>query len=159
MTSYSNSSARGFYRDGDRAVIGGVCAGLAGYFGLNLKVTRILAFIALLTAMPFALIAYLAAVMLIPAESGRDDGAFETRYCCWGVRRSGSRRQDRRARRRAEKRSRREEAMVAATGAAATGPSLKDVKERYKTLDQRLAELEKQVTSPRFQLEQEFRKL
>ena len=154
MTSYSNSSARGFYRDGDRAVIGGVCAGLAGYFGLNLKVTRILAFIALLTAMPFALIAYLAAVMLIPAESGRDDGAFETRYCCWGVRRSGSRRQDRRARRRAEKRSRREEPV-----AAATGPSLKDVKERYKTLDQRLAELEKQVTSPRFQLEQEFRKL
>ena len=154
MTSYSNSSARGFYRDGDRAVIGGVCAGLAGYFGLNLKVTRILAFIALLTAMPFALIAYLAAVMLIPAESGRDDGAFETRYCCWGVRRSGSRRQDRRARRRAEKRSRREEPV-----AAATGPSLKDVKERYKTLDQRLADLEKQVTSPRFQLEQEFRKL
>jgi len=39
------------------------------------------------------------------------------------------------------------------------GPSLKDVKERYKRLDQRLAELEKQVTSPRFQLEQEFRKL
>ena len=159
MTSYSNASARGFYRDGDRAVIGGVCAGLAGYFGLNLKVTRILAFIAFLTAMPFAVIAYLAAVMLIPAESGRTDGAFETRYRCWGVRCSGSRRQDRRARRRAEKRSRMEEAIVAATAAAATGPSLKDVKERYKTLDQRLAELEKQVTSPRFQLEQEFRKL
>jgi phage shock protein C len=154
MTSYSNASARGFYRDGDRAVIGGVCAGLAGYFGLNLKVTRFLAFIAFLTAMPFAVIAYLAAVMLIPAESGRDDGAFETRYCCWGVRRSGSRRRNRRARRRAEKRSRMEEPV-----AAATGPSLKDVKERYKTLDQRLAELEKQVTSPRFQLEQEFRKL
>ncbi len=154
MTSYSNASARGFYRDGDRAVIGGVCAGLAGYFGLNLKVTRFLAFIAFLTAMPFAVIAYLAAVMLIPAESGRDDGAFETRYCCWGVRRPGSRRRNRRARRRAEKRSRMEEPV-----AAATGPSLKDVKERYKTLDQRLAELEKQVTSPRFQLEQEFRKL
>ena len=163
MTSYSNATARGFYRDGDRAVIGGVCAGLAGHFGLNLKVTRFLAFIAFLTAMPFAVIAYLAAVMLIPAQSGRDDGAFESRYCCWGIRRSGSRRQDRRARRRAEKRLRREEAIVAATGvaatgAAATGPSLKDVKERYKTLDQRLAELEKQVTSPRFQLEQEFRK-
>ena len=154
MTSYSNASARGFYRDADRAVIGGVCAGLAGYFGLNLKVTRILAFIAFLTAMPFAVIAYLAAVMLIPTESGRDDGAFETRYCCWGVRRSGARRQTRRERRRAEKRARMEE-----PAAVATGPSLKDVKARYKTLDQRLAELEKQVTSPRFQLEQEFRKL
>ena len=154
MTSYGNASARGFYRDGDRAVIGGVCAGLAGYFGLNLKVTRFLAFIAFLTAMPFAVIAYLAAVMLIPAQSGRDDSSFESRYCCWGIRRSGSRRQDRRARRHAEKRSRREEPV-----ATATGPSLKDVKERYKTLDQRLAELEKEVTSPRFQLEQEFRKL
>ena len=154
MTSYSNASARGFYRDADRAVIGGVCAGLAGHFGLNLKVTRFLAVIAFLTAMPFAVIAYLAAVMLIPAESGRDDVAFETRYCCWGVRRSGSRRRDRRARRRAAKRSRMEEPV-----AVAMGPSLKDVKERYKTLDQRLAELEKQVTSPRFQLEQEFRKL
>jgi len=154
MTSYGNASARGFYRDADRAVIGGVCAGLARYFGLNLKVTRLLAFIAFLTAMPFAVIAYLAAVMLIPAESGRDDGAFETGYCCWGLRRSGSRRRARRARRRAEKHARMEE-----PGAVATGPSLKDVKERYKTLDQRLAELEKQVTSPRFQLEQEFRKL
>ena len=154
MTSYSNASARGFCRDADRAVIGGVCAGLAGHFGLNLKVTRFLAVIAFLTAMPFAVIAYLAAVMLIPAESGRDDVAYETRYCCWGVRRSRSSRRDRRARRRAEKRSRMEEPV-----AVAAGPSLKDVKERYKTLDQRLAELEKQVTSPRFQLEQEFRKL
>ena len=154
MTSYNNASARGFYRDADRAVIGGVCAGLAGHFGLNLKVTRLLAVIAFLTAMPFAVIAYLAAVMIIPAESGRDDVAFETRYCCWGVRRLRSRRRDRRARRRAEKHSRMEEPV-----AVATGPSLTDVKERYKTLDQRLAELEKQVTSPRFQLEQEFRKL
>ena len=154
MTSYSNASARGFYRDGDRAVIGGVCAGLAGHFGLNLKVTRFLAVIAFLTAMPFAVIAYLAAVMLVPAASGRDDGAFETGYCCWGVRSMRSRRRERRARRRAEKRSHMEEPVT-----VATGPSLKDVRERYKTLDQRLAELEKQVTSPRFQLEQEFRKL
>ena len=154
MTSYSSASARGLYRDADRAVIGGVCAGLARNFGLNLKVTRFLAIIAFFTAMPFAVIAYLAAVMLIPAESGRDDGAAEARYCCWGMRRSGSRRQARRERRRAAKQSRMEEPV-----AVAAGPSLTDVRERYKRLDQRLAELEKQVTSPRFQLEQEFRKL
>jgi len=154
MTSYSNATARGFYRDADRALIGGVCAGLARYFGLNLKVTRFLAFIAFLTAMPFAVIAYLAAVMLIPAESGRDDVARETRYCCWGMRRSASRGQTRREWRRAEKHSRMEE-----PAAVVMGPSLKDVKERFKSLDQRLAELERQVTSPRFQLEQEFRKL
>jgi len=36
---------------------------------------------------------------------------------------------------------------------------VKDVRQKYESLDKRLAELEKQVTSPRFQLEQEFRKL
>ncbi len=154
MTSYGNTSARGLYRDADRAIIGGVCAGLAGTFGLNLKVTRFLAFIGFLAAMPFAVIVYLAAVMLIPAESGREALDSEEDCCCWGVRRSASRRRERRAQRRAQKRSRMEEAVT-----AAAGPSLQDVKNRYKTLDLRLAELEKQVTSPRFQLEQEFRKL
>lgn len=154
MSTYSGTSDRAFYRDADRAMLGGVCAGLAGYFGLNLKVTRLLAFIAFLMAMPFAVVAYLFAVFLIPAESGRRLERLDTRYCCWGMRGERSRRRNRRSSRRsADKREHQEEP------AAARGPSLQDVKERYKTLDQRLAELEKQVTSPRFQLEQEFRKL
>lgn len=150
MTSYSETSVRHLYRDADRAVLGGVCAGLAGYFGLNLKVTRFLAFIAFLMAMPFAVVAYLAAVCLIPAVSHRDPGSVVETRCCWGIRRR---------RRSSRARKVREADAVKERKAAPAGPSVKDIRERYRSLDKRLAELEKQVTSPRFQLEQEFRKL
>jgi len=149
MNTYSEMSAGRLYRDADRAVLGGVCAGLAGRFGLNLKVTRFLAFIAFLMAMPMAVLAYLAAVFLLPAESRGEDIIVE-RHCCWSVRRSRRRERSR------KKRERRAERESAATP---TGPTVKEVRKKYQTLDKRLAELEKQVTSPRFQLEQEFRKL
>lgn len=155
MSTYSETSASRLYRDGDRAVLGGVCAGLAGYFGLNLKVTRILAFIAFLTAMPFAVITYLVAVCLIPARSTRGREVIVETRCCWGARRSRRRRKSRRSRRTTVE----DKAPWTETRTEPAGPSLKDVRERYKTLDKRLADLEKKVTSPRFQLEQEFRKL
>ncbi|NOX68735.1 MAG: envelope stress response membrane protein PspC [Gammaproteobacteria bacterium] len=60
---------RRFYRDSDRAFIAGVCAGLADYFGFNLKVTRVLAVFALFMAMPAALIAYFGTVLLVPSRS------------------------------------------------------------------------------------------
>ena len=148
MRAYSGTSRGGLYRDADRAMLGGVCAGLAGYFGLNLRVTRFLAFIAFLMAMPIAVFSYLAAVFLLPAESHGIDISRRKSRGCRGRRRS------RRARRARERRRAEpvEEAMPA-------GPTIKDVRERYRSLDKRLAELEKRVTSPRFQLEQEFRKL
>ncbi|MGB5721197.1 MAG: PspC domain-containing protein, partial [Woeseiaceae bacterium] len=133
-------------------VLGGVCAGLAGHFGLNLKVTRLLAIIAFFMAMPFAVVAYLAVVFLVPAESNRRQSQrYEETGCSWGVRRS-----KRSARRRARRESRDFEGRVQPTAPA---PSFRDVRQRYQSLDRRLAELEKEVTSPRFQLEQEFRKL
>jgi len=150
MSSYSETSSHRLYRDADRAVLGGVCAGLAGYFGLNLKVTRLLAVIAFFMAMPFAVFGYLAMVFLIPAETRGDyERVIETR-CCWRMGRAG-----RKARRREERRAESREVP----DRAASGPNIRDVRERYSSLDKRLAELEKQVTSPRFQLEQEFRKL
>lgn len=152
MNTYSETTGRRLYRDADRALLGGVCAGLAGYFGLNLKVTRLLAFITFLMAMPVAVIGYLAGVFLIPAESRRDyETVIETR-CCWGFGRARRSAQSRQAR---ESRSQRDRE----SGAAPAAPSVSAIRERYKTMDKRLAELEKQVTSPRFQLEQEFRKL
>lgn len=60
---------RQFYRDRDRAMLGGVCAGVADYFGFNLRVTRFLAFVAFLMAMPMAIVAYIAIVLLVPAAS------------------------------------------------------------------------------------------
>lgn len=150
MSTYSETSGGRLYRDTDCAVLGGVCAGLAGYFGLNLKVTRILAVVAFFMAMPFAVFGYLAMVFLIPAESRGDSGRVGGARCGWGTRRAR-----RRARRREERRAESREVP----DRTVSGPSIKDVRERYSSLDKRLAELEKQVTSPRFQLEQEFRKL
>ncbi|MCH7536449.1 MAG: PspC domain-containing protein [Proteobacteria bacterium] len=132
------TSERRFYRDADRALLGGVCAGLAGYLGFNLKMTRCLAFIAFLMAMPIAVIGYLAVVFLIPASSGRFyDRAAEREY----LKRKKKRKQDE------------------ARAASPPSPTADKVRQRYRSLDARLARLEKHVTSRRFQLEQEFRRL
>ena len=71
MSAYATAGDRGFYRRTDKAMLGGVCAGLAEYFGFNLRVTRFLAFIAFLMAMPIAVCGYLAAVFLVPARPSR----------------------------------------------------------------------------------------
>lgn len=67
MSDTGTFGRRRFYRDRERGMIGGVCAGLADYFGFNLKVTRILAVISLLMAMPATLLAYFGMVLLVPA--------------------------------------------------------------------------------------------
>lgn len=113
-------SDRRFYRDADRAVLGGVCAGLAGYLGLKLKVTRILAVVAFFMVMPITVIAYLAAVLLIPAVSRRDLKDFDVP----------------RPRATAE-----------------------EIQRRCRKIDERLATLEKYVTSSHFQLDQELSRL
>jgi phage shock protein C len=66
---------RRFYRSTDRAMLGGVCAGLSEYFGFNLKVTRILAVIAFFWATPLAIVAYLGVVLLVPARPSVQVGA------------------------------------------------------------------------------------
>ena len=132
MTCCAGINGRRIYRDGDRAVLGGVCAGLAKHLGFNLKVTRLLAVIAFFCAMPFAIIAYLAAVFLIPSTSSRGyekTGAEESR-----------------------KDRLREEILRAK-------PSVNEVRERYKSMDERLAKIEKYVTSSRYKLDEEFRRL
>ena len=137
---------RRLYRDADRAVLGGVCAGLAGYLGFNLKVTRILAFIAFLMAMPIAIIGYLAAVFLIPSASSLNYG-YETEEYVYRRRRSRKSRKERKSRKDQES---------AATSRSSTAV---DIDRRCRSLDERLARLEKLVTSRRFQLEQELNRL
>ncbi len=67
MSKYCSIQRRRFYRSRDRAVVAGVCAGLADYFGFNLKMTRILVVISLFMAMPVTLVAYFGTVFLVPA--------------------------------------------------------------------------------------------
>ena len=127
MTSYENSVERRFYRNADKAMLGGVCAGLADYFGFNLRVTRILAFIGFLMAMPFSVFVYLAAVVLIPARSMAGDRPIDPEF---------------------------RQALRASPAQVAS-----DVHRRFRSLDRRLAHLEKYVTSSRYQLDREFRDL
>lgn len=132
MSTLAGTSGRRLYRDADRAVLGGVCAGLATYLGFNLKVTRLLCVIAFLCAFPVAFIAYLAAVLLIPASSSRfyDEAIYEER----------------------RKEALREEILRAK-------PTVRDIRDRYKSMDERLARIEKYVTSSRYNLDEEFRRL
>ena len=132
MTGYAGTTGRRLYRDADRAWLGGVCAGLASYLGFNLKVTRLLCVIAFLCAFPFAAFAYLVAVLVIPSSSSRiyDDELREVR----------------------RKEALREEILRAK-------PTVRDVRERYREMDERLARIEKYVTSSRYELDEQFRRL
>lgn len=128
VTEYESLRRRRFYRNRDRAMIGGVCAGVADYFGFNLCVMRLLAVIAFFMAMPVTLLVYFATVFLVPSapdESRREHYDPEFRKAL----RSSPRQ------------------------------TLNDVRRRFQTLDSRLARLERYVTSSRFNLDQEFKKL
>lgn len=128
MSAYTDVHERRFYRDADRAKLGGVCAGIADYFGFNLCVTRFLAFIAFLMAMPMVVVAYIAIVLLVPARSFRRERAKVDPEFRRNLRSSPTQ-------------------------------TMNDVRRRFQTLDRRLARLEKYVTSSRFQLDQEFKRL
>lgn len=67
MTDTASTYERRFRRSSDHSMLGGVCGGLSDYFGFNLKVTRVLAFIGFLMNPPLAGLAYLAVVLLVPA--------------------------------------------------------------------------------------------
>jgi phage shock protein C len=129
LVSGYESMRRRFHRSRDRALIAGVCAGLADYFGFNLRVTRLLAVIALFMAPPITLLVYFGAVLLFPAESDerRRRPDFDPEF------------------HRAVRASPRE--------------TLADVRRRFQALDSRLARLERYVTSSRYDLDREFKKL
>ena len=147
MSATESYARRGFYRDADRAVLGGVCAGIAGYLGFNLRVLRILAIIAFVVALPMTVIAYLAAVFLIPARSGLYFERVVVRE-----ERKPSRRERRRERREAKREARRQRE-------AAPREAAREIRDKCQTLDQRIADLEKHITSSRYQLDREIRNL
>lgn len=127
MAEHASMPNRRFFRNRDKAMLGGVCAGIADYFGFNLCVTRLLAVIAFL-AMPMTALGYIALVLLIPSASLRDfpkspDPAFRKKM------------------------------------RSSPAQSMSDVRGRFKSLDRRLARLEKYVTSSRFQLDREIDRL
>lgn len=145
MSADETYTPRAFYRSADRPVLGGVCAGVADYFGFNLCVLRCLAVVAFIVAMPMAVIAYLAAVFLIPARSGT------------GRERAPRPRRKTRRERRCERKQARRDAKMQAH--AVPSEAAIEVRDKCQSLDKRLAELEKYITSSRYQLDREIRNL
>lgn len=150
MTAYATTHDRRFVRDGDRGILGGVCAGIADYFGFRLCAVRAIFIVALFVAFPFAVITYFAIVLLVPSESSRYEYVVEREVRC---RRRRATRKERRAAREEEK-VRRAETLAEEKAARAEA-----VRERYRSLDERLARIEKYVTSSRYDLDREFRNL
>jgi phage shock protein C len=56
------------YRDRENAMIAGVCAGIAEYFGFNRKCLRILTAISFVLFMPFIFISYIILAIVLPVR-------------------------------------------------------------------------------------------
>lgn len=159
MSTTRTATDRRFYRDADRAMLGGVCAGIAGYLGFNLCATRFLAVITFFMTGPLFVIAYIAAVLLIPSATGRE---FPYEVDPRAEQRRESRR-ERRHRRRAERLRRKAERYESYRESVADAPEVSAraelIRERCADLDARLQVLERHVTSRKFQIEQELSRL
>lgn len=140
---------RRFYRSTENALLGGVCAGIADYFGFNLRALRFMAIIAFIVAMPMTVIVYLAAVFLIPARSATGDERVRRRRA---ERASKGSKCSRRERRRAKREARNVQDNEPSQAA-------NEIREKCQSLDQRIVELEKIITSSSYQLDREIRNL
>lgn len=122
-------NTRRLYRDRSRGLILGVCAGVADYFGFDLTTTRVCAALSLLFFMPATLLVYFGLALLLPKRLNGGDEPT------------------------------RADSLVQRAVRAEPHATLSNVNHRFRALEVRLQKLEKYVTSPRFQLDQEFESL
>ncbi|HET6726085.1 MAG TPA: envelope stress response membrane protein PspC [Gammaproteobacteria bacterium] len=66
-----NWHAQRFYRDREKGRIMGVCAGIADYFGWNVKFIRLLAIAGLIWFAPVTLVVYFALGIFLPVKPDR----------------------------------------------------------------------------------------
>jgi phage shock protein C len=65
---YERKNPHRLYRDKDNAILAGVCAGLADYFGLNRKGLRLVAAVSTFFFFPFMVPAYIVLAIILPAK-------------------------------------------------------------------------------------------
>jgi phage shock protein C len=65
---YERKNPHRLYRDKDNAILAGVCAGLADYFGLNRKGLRIIVAISTFFFVPFVVLTYIILAIVLPAK-------------------------------------------------------------------------------------------
>lgn len=65
---YERRNPHRLYRDKDNALLTGVCAGLASYFGLNRKGLRVVVALGTIFFFPFVVPAYIILTLLLPVK-------------------------------------------------------------------------------------------
>ena len=65
---YERKNPHRLYRDKENAMLAGVCAGLASYFGLSLKGLRLIVVVSAFFFFPFMLPAYIILTIILPAK-------------------------------------------------------------------------------------------
>lgn len=65
---YERKNPHRLYRDKENAILAGVCAGLADYFGLNRKGLRIIVAISTFFFVPFVVLAYIILTIVLPTK-------------------------------------------------------------------------------------------
>ena len=65
---YKRNNPHRLYRDKDNAILAGVCAGLANYFGLCRKGLRLIVAISTLFFFPFVVPAYIILAIILPTK-------------------------------------------------------------------------------------------
>jgi len=65
---YERKNPHRLYRDRENAMLAGVCAGLASYFGLNRKGLRLITAVSTVFFMPFIVPAYIILAIVLPVK-------------------------------------------------------------------------------------------
>jgi phage shock protein C len=65
---YERKNPHRLYRDKDNAILTGVCAGLASYFGLNRRGLRLILAVSTLFFFPFVVPAYIILTLILPVK-------------------------------------------------------------------------------------------
>ena len=65
---YERKNPHRLYRDKENAILAGVCAGLADYFGLNRKGLRLIVAVSTVFFLPFMVVAYIILTVILPAK-------------------------------------------------------------------------------------------
>jgi phage shock protein C len=65
---YERKNPHRLYRDKENAILTGVCAGLASYFGLNRKGLRLIVAVSTVFFFPFIVMAYIILTIILPVK-------------------------------------------------------------------------------------------
>ena len=114
------------YRDRENAMVAGVCAGIAEYFGFSRKGLRVITAISTVLFMPFVVISYVILAIVLPVRPKAEVAVDEEQAKFWrGV-------------------------------SNAPSDVFSNVKHRFRELDLRLQKMEAFVTSREFDIDREL---